>query len=350
MLWFRTSGRACMTMSSASQLPWKSGINTSIVTSGRRARVSAMQAANCVAPWSGRSARVTDVITVWARPSWTTASASRAGSSGSGGPASPCGTAQNVHFRVQTSPRIMNVAVPRPQHSPMFGQRALSHTVWRPESTGFMREIVSALLRRTLSHSGRRSGSGWTSGACDTGDPRADGGADRGVPGADARHHTARPAGLTGPPTGRNIEAPSPFGDWTMRPPMPLAFFLVFVAVAAGDANSAAPPLERTLGLVPAGCWESGPGQPGVPMGKVIVDYTHAPVDLNAVTDGAGGAFLTWRNRSGPTSWVTRVDNDGAIVPPWPAAGIPVAGGSPVAVADGSGGVFVITGCWSTTG
>jgi hypothetical protein len=40
----------------------------------------------------------------------------------------------------------------------MFGQRALSHTVWSPCNTGFMREIVSALLSRTLSHSGRRGG------------------------------------------------------------------------------------------------------------------------------------------------------------------------------------------------
>src|SRR5262245_58451839 len=134
-----------------------------------------------------------------------------------------------------------------------------------------------------------------------------------------------------------------------MRPPMCLAFFLVFVAMAAADANSATP-VERTLGLVPSGCWEGGPGLPGVPVGKIIIDNTHEPVELNAVTDGAGGAFLTWRNRSGPTSWVVRVDNDGEVVPPWPAAGIPVAGGSPVAVADGQGGVYVITGCYSTSG
>ena len=30
---------------------------------------------------------------------------------------------------MQTSPRIMKVAVPWFQHSPMFGQRASSHTV-----------------------------------------------------------------------------------------------------------------------------------------------------------------------------------------------------------------------------
>ena len=37
--------------------------------------------------------------------------------------------AQKPHERVQTSPRIMKVAVPRSKHSPMFGQRASSQTV-----------------------------------------------------------------------------------------------------------------------------------------------------------------------------------------------------------------------------
>src|SRR5262249_32212248 len=51
----------------------------------------------------------------------------------------------------------MNVAVPRPQHSPILGQRALSHTVWSPASTGFMREIAFTSRSLTLSQSGRRS-------------------------------------------------------------------------------------------------------------------------------------------------------------------------------------------------
>ena len=37
--------------------------------------------------------------------------------------------AQYPQARVQTSPRIMNVAVPWCQHSPMFGQWASSQTV-----------------------------------------------------------------------------------------------------------------------------------------------------------------------------------------------------------------------------
>jgi hypothetical protein len=61
-----------------------------------------------------------------------TASATRAGSSRSRAAGLPCCTAQNPHARVQTSPRIMNVAVPWCQHSPMFGQRASSQTVCRP--------------------------------------------------------------------------------------------------------------------------------------------------------------------------------------------------------------------------
>jgi hypothetical protein len=58
------------------------------------------------------------------------ASATRAGSARSSSFGLPCATAQYAHARVQTSPRIMKVAVPWCQHSPMFGQRASSHTVW----------------------------------------------------------------------------------------------------------------------------------------------------------------------------------------------------------------------------
>ena len=43
----------------------------------------------------------------------------------------PVLTLQNPHARVQVSPRIMIVATPRAQHSPMFGHRASSQTVWR---------------------------------------------------------------------------------------------------------------------------------------------------------------------------------------------------------------------------
>ena len=39
-----------------------------------------------------------------------------------------------LQFRVQTAPRTTNVAAWCSQYSPVFGQRASSHTVWRPSS------------------------------------------------------------------------------------------------------------------------------------------------------------------------------------------------------------------------
>ena len=53
------------------------------------------------------------------------ASATRPGSAVSTAAGRPCATAQYAQARVQTSPRIMNVAVPWFQHSPMFGQLRL---------------------------------------------------------------------------------------------------------------------------------------------------------------------------------------------------------------------------------
>jgi hypothetical protein len=57
------------------------------------------------------------------------ASATRLGSSVSYSVGFPVATAQNVQLRVQMFPRIMKVAVPAPQHSPMFGQFPLSQIV-----------------------------------------------------------------------------------------------------------------------------------------------------------------------------------------------------------------------------
>jgi hypothetical protein len=59
-------------------------------------------------------------------------SASRAGSVGSGGWGLPVATEQNPQLRVQTLPRIRTVAVPRPQHSPRFGQLAFVQIVSSP--------------------------------------------------------------------------------------------------------------------------------------------------------------------------------------------------------------------------
>ena len=57
-------------------------------------------------------------------------------------PRQPLSTSQNRQPRVQISPISMTVAVPEPQHSPMFGQLASSQTVAR---------FSSASVRRTLS-------------------------------------------------------------------------------------------------------------------------------------------------------------------------------------------------------
>src|SRR6187401_3806125 len=58
------------------------------------------------------------------------ASATRWGSSQSRGSGRPVATAQKPQLLVQIFPRIMKVAVPAPQHSPILGQLPLSQIVW----------------------------------------------------------------------------------------------------------------------------------------------------------------------------------------------------------------------------
>ena len=91
--------------------------------------------------------------------------ATRSGSSGSFHVGLPVLTLQNPQRRVQVSPRIMNVAVPRSQQSPMFGQAASWQTVCRPSSA-----IVRLSSRYfglpglgTLNHGGLRVRKGRTS-------------------------------------------------------------------------------------------------------------------------------------------------------------------------------------------
>ena len=52
----------------------------------------------------------------------------QAGGGVSSGSGRPWPTSQNGQRRVHLSPMIMNVAVPLPKHSPMFGHEASSHT------------------------------------------------------------------------------------------------------------------------------------------------------------------------------------------------------------------------------
>ena len=81
-----------------------------------------MVAAKMAAPPSGRSSRVTEVITTWRSSRRATASARRVGSVQSTSPGRPVVTSQNPQLRVHTSPSSRNDAVRNsPQHSPIFG-------------------------------------------------------------------------------------------------------------------------------------------------------------------------------------------------------------------------------------
>src|SRR5688500_7175236 len=75
-----------------------------------------------IEPMSLRSSRSTDVTTACLIFMILMQRATFSGSSQSTVSGRPVFTPQQPHERVQTFPRIMNVAVPSPQHSPMFGQ------------------------------------------------------------------------------------------------------------------------------------------------------------------------------------------------------------------------------------
>lgn len=74
----------------------------------------------------------------------------------------PVITWQKPQRRVHVSPRIMKVAVPRSQHSPMFGQAASWQTVLRPSAAiwFFSSRYFSPPGALTLNHSGLRSRKG----------------------------------------------------------------------------------------------------------------------------------------------------------------------------------------------
>ncbi len=140
-------------------LPRKSGVSTSMRVFGDLARIAPMQSAKCWAPPSRRSSRSTLVTTTYFRPMSATVWARLAGSPASGGFGRPWATSQNEQRRVQTSPRIMNVAVPWLKHSWMFGQLASSQTVTRRFSRSLAFSVCTALPDgiRTRIHDGLRS-------------------------------------------------------------------------------------------------------------------------------------------------------------------------------------------------
>src|ERR671912_106581 len=85
--------------------------------------------------------------------------ASFSGSAASGGFGRPWATSQKLQRRVQTSPRIMKVAVPWLKHSWMFGQLASSQTVTSRFSRSLALSLATALPAgmRTRIHSGLRN-------------------------------------------------------------------------------------------------------------------------------------------------------------------------------------------------
>ncbi len=138
-LWLKTSGASAMTRASGISSPRKSGVRTSTLQVGAWRRIWRMVAAQTPAPRSGRSSRSTLVTTAWRRPMRATDLATRAGSSGSCHVGLPVLTLQKPQRRVHVSPRIMKVAVPRSQQSPMFGQAASWQTVCRSSSAMSLR-------------------------------------------------------------------------------------------------------------------------------------------------------------------------------------------------------------------
>src|SRR3712207_825573 len=98
-------------------------------------------------------------MTACLRPIRLTDCATRSGSSGSLCVGLPVLTLQKPQRRVQVSPRIMNVAVPDCQHSPMFGQAASSQTVFSeaPSIFAFSSRYLGEPGARTLNHGGLRS-------------------------------------------------------------------------------------------------------------------------------------------------------------------------------------------------
>ncbi|MNL33962.1 hypothetical protein D3C87_1559010 [compost metagenome] len=118
-------------VSARSRRPRKSGTSTSMRVVGDSSRMCVMQSTKWPAPPSRRSSRSTEVMTTYDSFIAAMVRARFSGSLVSSGSGRPWPTSQNGQRRVHLSPMIMNVAVPLPKHSPMFGQEASSQTVCR---------------------------------------------------------------------------------------------------------------------------------------------------------------------------------------------------------------------------
>ena len=107
--------------------------------------------------------------------------ATRAGSPASSAPGFPVRTLQKAQARVQVSPISMKVAWRLPQHSPIFGHAASSHTVTRRCARSTSRVASNACAPGALTRiqagfgrtgvSGSRAFSGWRGRAFTSSDP-----------------------------------------------------------------------------------------------------------------------------------------------------------------------------------
>ena len=140
------SGRASTTVSTAPALRRKSGVSTSMVVAGVRARMARMVWAKCSAPPSARSSRSTEVMTTCSSPSLATASATFSGSLGIERPRQPgrhvaegagarAGVAHDHHGGVALRPALADVGAGRllaHRDEPVLAQHAARLAVLRP--------------------------------------------------------------------------------------------------------------------------------------------------------------------------------------------------------------------------
>ncbi len=81
----------------------------------------------------------------------------------------------------------------------------------------------------------------------------------------------------------------------------------------------------------------------GIAVSAVSMDSQNAPL---AVSDGSGGVYVAWTNSTSGEIYLQRLDASGNPVTGWSAGGMVVSGGSgnnanPIMLADGSGGVLI---------
>ena len=117
-----TSGATSIILSIFSVSPLKSGISVSIVVLGFKSLTALTVSAHIIEPPSFKSSLSTEVKTACLTPIILIDLATLNGSNSSAGKGLPVWTLQKPQDLVHIFPRIINVAVPSVQHSPILGQ------------------------------------------------------------------------------------------------------------------------------------------------------------------------------------------------------------------------------------